>query len=120
MNVVAWIATALLAVVLLPAGLMKVSRPRAELIEKNMGWAADFSPAMIKTIGSLEVLAVVGLVVPPLVGVAAWLAVAAAIGVVLLMLGAAATHVRRGELPMVGLNLGIVVLAAVVIWGRVA
>ena len=34
------------------------------------------------------------------------------------MLGATATHLRRGETQMVGVNVLLIVLALVVAWGR--
>jgi ABC-type transport system involved in cytochrome c biogenesis permease subunit len=37
---------------------------------------------------------------------------------VLLMIGAASTHARRREFPMIGINLVLGALAAVVAWGR--
>jgi len=43
---------------------------------------------------------------------------AAAVGLALLMVGAAATHRRRGELPMIGINAVLLVLAVVVAWAR--
>jgi hypothetical protein len=42
----------------------------------------------------------------------------AAVGLALLMVGAAATHRRRGELPMIGINAVLLVLAVVVAWAR--
>jgi hypothetical protein len=42
----------------------------------------------------------------------------AAVGLALLMVGAAVTHRRRGELPMIGINAVLLVLALVVAWAR--
>ena len=42
----------------------------------------------------------------------------AAVGLVALMIGAALTHARRKETPMIVANLVLLVLAAVVVWGR--
>ena len=41
-----------------------------------------------------------------------------AVGLVVLMVGAAVTHGRRKETPMIAINLVLLVLAAVVVWGR--
>jgi MYXO-CTERM domain-containing protein len=43
---------------------------------------------------------------------------AAGAGLALLMVGAAATHRRRGELPMIGVNAVLLLLAVVVAWAR--
>jgi len=42
----------------------------------------------------------------------------AAIGVVLMFLGAIALHVRRGEVKVIGMHIVVIALALVVIWGR--
>jgi hypothetical protein len=117
MNVVLWIVAGLLALAFLFAGVTKVARPQDQLAEQ-MGWVEDFSPGMVKLIGALEVLAAIGLIVPPLVGVAPVLAPLAAVGLVLLMIGAAVTHGRRREMPMVLVNVVLLALAAVVAIGR--
>ena len=60
----------------------------------------------------LEVLAALGLILPALLGVATVLVPAAAVGLVLLMAGAAFTHGRRHETPNVVINLVLAILAA--------
>ena len=117
MNVFLWVVAGLLAVVFLFAGLTKLIKPKEQL-KDQMAWVEDFTPGVIKMIAALEVLAAIGLVVPPLVGVAPVLAPIAALGLVLIMLGAMLTHVRRKELPMVVINLVLLALAAIVVWGR--
>jgi DoxX-like family len=74
---------------------------------------------MVKMIGAMEVPAAIGLVVlPAALGVAPILAPLAAVGLVLLMLGAAVTHLRRNELQMLAANLVLIVLALVVVRGH--
>lgn len=116
MDVALWIATGLLAVAMLGAGLMKLTQPKPKLVSSGQGWAADFPDAGVKSIGGLEVLAAIGLVVPALLDVATVLVPLAAAGVVLLMVGAAVTHARRGESPNIVANLvlgGLALLIAV-------
>lgn len=117
MNIALWIAQVLLALVFLMAGATKLTRPRLALAGR-MGWVENFTDVQFKGIGTLEVLAVIGLVVPPLVHVATFLAPLAATGVVLLMIGAAVTHIRRGELAMVAGNAVLLGLALFVAVGR--
>ena len=114
MNTVLWIAQILLAVAMLAAGAMKLSKSKEELMASGqMDWTEDFPEGQIKGIGTLEVLAALGLVLPALLDVAETLVPIAAVGVVLLMVGAAATHVRRKEGQMVPINL---VLAAIALF----
>lgn len=117
MNVVLWIIAGLLAVAFLGAGVTKLVQPR-EKLATTMGWVEDFSPGTVKLIGGLEVLAAIGLVLPAALDVLPVLVPLAAIGLVALMVGAAITHGRRREFPMIVANLVLLVLAVVVVWGR--
>ncbi len=118
MNIVLWIITGLLAAAFAGAGLMKLTQPKEKLTASGMGWTEQFSPAAIKAIGALEVAAAVGLILPAVLDIAPVLVALAALGLVLIMIGAAITHARRKETPMIGANLVLLVLAAVVVWGR--
>ncbi len=117
MNVVLWIIAGLLAAAFLAAGVTKLSQPKAKLAA-TMAWIESFSEGTIKTIGVLEVLAAVGLILPAALGIAPVLVPLAATGLVLLMVGAAITHARRRELAMIAGNLVLLALAVVVAWGR--
>jgi uncharacterized membrane protein YphA (DoxX/SURF4 family) len=68
--------------------------------------------------GIAEGLAGLALVIPPLVRLLTWLTPLAAVGLVVLMLGAIVFHVRRREYPNVGFNAVLGLLAAVNAWGR--
>ena len=118
MNVLLWIAAGALAAVFLPAGVMKLGRTPGQLAASGLGWAEDFGARRVKVVGALEVLAALGLVLPPLAGVAEILTPVAATGVVALMTGAAITHGRRGEFRMITVNIALLAPAAVVAWGR--
>jgi uncharacterized membrane protein YphA (DoxX/SURF4 family) len=117
MNVVLWIIAGLLALAFLVAGLTKLVQPK-EKLAATMGWVEDFSPGMVKLIGALEVLAAIGLILPAALDVVPVLVPLAAVGLVALMLGAAVTHARRKETPMIAINVVLLVLAVVVAWGR--
>jgi uncharacterized membrane protein YphA (DoxX/SURF4 family) len=117
MNVAIWVLQILLALAFLAAGVTKITQPRQKLAT-NMGWVEDFSDPAVRSIGTLEILGALGLLVPALTGVATVLVPIAAVGLALLMIGAAATHRRRGELPMIGVNTVLLLLAVVVAWAR--
>ncbi|MCP2329134.1 putative membrane protein YphA (DoxX/SURF4 family) [Hamadaea flava] len=118
MNVVLWIVAGLLALAFLGSGLMKVSQTPAKLATMGMGWAVDFSPAAVKTIGGLELLAAIGLILPALLDIAPVFVPLAALGLVLVMIGAMVVHGRRNEKQALPINVLFLVLAAVVVWGR--
>ena len=117
MNVVLWIIAGLLAVAFLGAGAMKLTQSKEKLAASgNMGWVEDFSPGTIKLIGALEVLAAIGLILPAALDIAPVFVPLAAAGLVVVMIGAIVVHVRRKE-PVIPQAL-LLVLAAVVVWGR--
>ena len=118
MNIVLWVIAGLLAAAFLGAGLMKLTRPREKLAASGMAWTEDFSPGVIKTIGALELLAAIGLILPAVLNIAPVLVPLAATGLAVVMIGAMITHARRREFPMIAGNLVLLVLAAVVMWGR--
>ena len=116
MNVVLWIVQVLLAILFLMAGIMKVTQPREKLAEK-MAFVEDFSDRTVRTIGILEIMAAVGLVLPVLTGILPMLTPLAAMGLVLTMIGAVVTHVRRAEYKQVVVNLILMAMAAFVAYG---
>lgn len=118
MNVVLWIVAAVLAAVFLAAGAMKLTRSKEKLAESGLAWTEDFSPATVKAIGAVELLAALGLVLPAVLGIAEALVPLAALGLVALMLGAAITHARRGEMSLIAGNVVLLVMAALVAVGR--
>lgn len=120
MNIALWIAQILLAVLFLMAGVMKASQSKEKLLENKdrMGWVEDFSDGQIRLIGILEILGAAGLILPALTGILPWLTPLAAVGLVLTMIGAALTHLRRQEYSKIAMNVVLLLLAAFVVYGR--
>jgi hypothetical protein len=118
MNIALWIVAGLLAVGSLASGAKKLVQPDEKLVASGWGWVEDFNPGTVKTIGALEVLAAVGLILPAVVGIAPVLVPLAALGLGLVMVGAMITHVRRHESEAIVVNLVLLVVAAFVAWGR--
>ena len=115
MDVAYWIVAGLLALFYLYAGGKKVIQTREQL-QPMMGWVDRTPMPAVRTIGVLEVLGAIGLILPPLTGIAPSLARAAAIGFVLLQIGATTVHLRRGEARQIGLNIALILAAAVTVW----
>src|SRR5262245_43285962 len=118
MNVLLWIFAGLLAGLFLGAGVTKLLRPKEKLAASGMAWTDDFSARTVKLIGTLEILAAIGLILPAVTGIAPVLVPLAALGLALLMASAAVVHARRREVPMIVGNVVLLILAAVVVWGR--
>jgi uncharacterized membrane protein YphA (DoxX/SURF4 family) len=117
-HVALWIIAGLLALAFLAAGLSKITGKREDMVTKT-AYVEDFPQGVIKAIGVAEVLAAIGLIVPAVTGIGPVLVPIAATGLVLLMAGAVATHLRRGDgfaAAVPSLVLGV--LAAAVAWGR--
>ncbi|MER5334307.1 DoxX family protein [Micromonospora sp. NPDC002717] len=79
MNVLLWVTQALLALLFLVAGGLKVLRPPAAL-RGMMPWVEDVSRSTVVGIGVVELLGAVGLILPGATGMAPFLAPLAAIG----------------------------------------
>ena len=84
----------------LMSGSMKQLKKEEELLD-SMGWVEDFSQQQFRGIGLLEILGAIGLILPLANGILFWLTHLAAVGLILTMIGAILTHIRRGEfIPM--------------------
>ncbi len=119
MNVVLWIVSGVLAAIYLVVGLGKLLTPKPKLEARaNMEWTTDFSASQLKGIGAAEVLGAIGLILPWATGIATVLTPIAAIGLVLLQVGAIVTHYRRGEMKVLPGNLVLLLMAAFVAIGR--
>ena len=81
-----------------------------------MGWVDSMPLGLVRTIGVLEVLGALGLILPPLTGIAAWLALAAAFGLVLVQIGGSILHLSRGETKQIGLNIALLIVGGVLVW----
>jgi len=119
MNIALWIVQGLLALVFGMAGATKLTQPKNKLAGQ-MAWVDDFSPGMVKLIGAVEVLGALGLILPWATGILPILTPIAAAGLALTMVGAAWTHLRRRETPMIAVNVVLLLLAAFVAYGRFA
>lgn len=120
MNLALWIVTGLLALAYLLSGGGKVvvAKEKIAAFGSSAQWVNDFSGGGVKAIGALEVLAAVGLVLPAALDIAPVLVPSAALGLVILMIGAAITRLRRHEVRFMLVDVVYIVLAAFVAWGR--
>jgi uncharacterized membrane protein YphA (DoxX/SURF4 family) len=119
MLIAVWIVSGLLALAFLAAGIMKVARPHAKTVE-GMPWAEDFPAPAVRTIGILEILGAIGLILPALTGILPILTPIAAVGLALIQVGAIVVHVRRKEYKVIPGNLVLLALALFVAIARFA
>jgi len=119
MNLSLWIIAGLMAAVFLLAGANKLLIPQEKLAKApGGGWVLDFSAGFVKALGAVEILGAVGLILPALLDIAPILVPMAAVGLALIMVGAAIVTFRRQEFKHVLLNLAYLALLVFEAFGR--
>jgi len=119
MDLALWITAGLLATVALLGGITKTFVPKEKLAAHEGGrWTRHASVGFVKTLGVLELLAAVGLILPAALDIAPFMVPVTAICWVLLMIGAMITHGRLGQFKLITLNAVYLALAAFIAWGR--
>jgi hypothetical protein len=118
MNLALWIAAGLLAVIALLGGISKTFLPKAKLDAHPASWTPGASVGFVKTLGVLELLAAIGLILPAVVDIAPVMVPVTATCWVVLMVGAIITHGRLGQPKLVMLTSFYLALAGFLAWGR--
>ena len=113
MNRVLWVVQVLLALLFVFAGGMKLVLP----LEQLAGPVA-LPGAFIRFIGVAELLGGIGLILPALLGIRPGLTPLAAVGLVIIMIGATAITVSSGDVSAGLIPLVVGLLAAFVAYGR--
>ena len=113
MNIALWIVQVLLALLFLFAGGMKLVLPLDKLTGPVVlpGWFTRF-------IGVAEVLGAIGVILPGLLRIRPGLTPLAALGLVLIMIGAVAVTLAGGMIGAALFSLVVGLLAAFVAYGR--
>lgn len=117
MNVALWVLQVLLGVFFVFHSFLML-RPSPQRLTGGAKYILEMPAGLRVFSGVAEGLAGLALVLPPLFRVLTWLTPLAALGLVMLMLGAIVFHLGRREYPNIGLNTFLALLAAVVAWGR--
>ncbi|SQD97395.1 MULTISPECIES: DoxX family protein [unclassified Parafrankia] len=117
MNVFLWIAQGLLAATFAAAGVLKSTRSREQLIPQ-LPWVSDVSTPVVRLIGAVEFAGALGLILPGAFDIATVLTPLAATGLAVIMVLAMGLHARRKEPAAIAFNAVLLILTAVVMWGR--
>ncbi|MEV0394120.1 DoxX family protein [Polymorphospora rubra] len=120
MDMFLWIAQLLLAVVFAGSGAVKSRMGRDRMIATGQTGIALFPMPLVRFVAGCEILAAVGLVLPWATGIAPVLTPLAAVGLCVVMVGAAWSHARLGEPRAVAANALLFALALAVAIGRLA
>ncbi|GGT56866.1 DoxX family protein [Streptomyces purpureus] len=117
MNVFLWILQGVLAALFLMAGVTKATQPREKLIAQ-LPWVSDVSTPVVRLIGVAELAGALGLILPGAFDIATALTALAATGLAVIMIPAMGLHARRKEPKAIGFNAILLIVAAVIMWGR--
>lgn len=119
MNIALWAVQGLLAFAYLVAGGLKVLRPREQLVASGrLDWMKDHSDAAVKAVGAVEIVGALGVILPEATGIARILTPIAAVGLVIVQIGAMRAHLTRNEREPLPINVILLLLAAFVAVGR--
>ncbi len=118
MNIALWVVQGIAAAMFMMAGGMKLMRTKEQMADQ-MAWVEDFSQGQIRGIGMLEILGALGLILPLLTGILPVLTPLAAVGLLIIQVGAFFTHLRRKELvPMGIMNMMLIAIVVFIAFGR--
>lgn len=92
--------------------------PAEEAAKMGAIWMSEVPIALPRFIGVMELLGVIGLILPAATRIMPHLTVWAAAGLLAIQALAIPFHLIRGEAEVVGFNMIYVVLAIFVLWGR--
>jgi hypothetical protein len=118
MNIGLWIGQVMLVGVFLFSAITKGFWSKEQLIAKGQTGVAPVPLPGLRLIALAELLAVLGLIVPQLTGVAPILTPLAALGLCLVMLGALTVHLRLHEQRNALSNIAILAVCVFVGIGR--
>jgi uncharacterized membrane protein len=118
MNLVWWAGQVVLALAFLGAGYTHSIGYEKASQQPGMVWMKAVPSQMVRTIGGLEILGAIGLILPALTGVLPWLRPLAALLLGVVMVLAIGLHLSRREYPNATFNAVLGLLALAVAYGR--
>jgi uncharacterized membrane protein YphA (DoxX/SURF4 family) len=116
MNILLWVLQVLLGIFFILNGIQHFIVPPG--LPELFQWMYDLPTWLHLVSGTAELLGGLGLILPGVLKIQTRLTPLAGAGLTLVMLGAAAWHIPRGETPNIVLNIFLAVLAAFVAYGR--
>ncbi|MDP1677842.1 MAG: DoxX family protein [Bacteroidota bacterium] len=117
LNITLWVLQVLLAAMYLMAGYQKTFGD-LDVIVKTIFWVGYTPALLVRFIGTSELLAAIGLILPAALKIRPQLTTLAAAGISTIMLLANLMHAYRGEFFVLPMTLPILLLAAFVAYGR--
>lgn len=115
-NVILWVLQVVFGLYFVFVGIMHFIVPDG--LPELMSWMYDLSDTLHIVSGTAEILGGIGLILPSVTRIRPELTVYAAVGLVIVMVGAAIWHISRGEPASVVNNLVLAALLAYIAYGR--
>lgn len=117
MNILLWVLQVLLGIYFFATGIIHFIVPPG--LPAPMAWMYELPRGLHYFSGAAEILAGLGLILPGLTRIQTRLTPLAALGLVLVMMGAAVWHATRsGEFANIAMNIILMGLAGFVAYGR--
>lgn len=117
-NIGLWVAQAVLAALYAMGVWFHLLLSPEEAKAMGAVWISEVPLSFVRFIGVMEVLGIVGLILPAATGIKPHLSLWAAWGLLAIQLLAIPFHAIRGEFSPLPFNLIYVALCVLVIWGR--
>lgn len=117
-NIGLWTVQILLALFFLMVGGSKLASTPEMMVQQGMAWAGSVPPALIKFIGTMEVLGAIGLIAPMAAKIQPRLTAWAGLGLATVVTLGAGVHAFRGEWMPISINLVLAALGFFVFNGR--
>ena len=116
-NIALWILQILAGVLFVMAGITKVTKS-TEKLAASAPWVEDFSATQVRLIGLAEMLGSFGLILPGLTGILPILTPIAAVCLVVILVGAVYTQLRRKETGELALAAFLLLASLLIAIGR--
>lgn len=113
-----WVAAVALALLYTMSFYMKLFLSPTELVQMGLLWVETAPLALVRFIGAVELLGVIGLILPAATRILPKLSLYAAMGLTAIQVLAIPFHMFRGEFSVLPFNLIYLGLAVLVVWGR--
>jgi hypothetical protein len=117
-NIVLWIAMILLALLYIMGVQFHLFTAPEKAAEMGAVWMTEYPIMLPRVIGVIEIIGVVGLILPALTRIKPHLSLWATYGLLAIQVLAIIFHAVRGEFEALPFNAIYVVLALFIIWGR--
>lgn len=118
-NNLIWAFQILLALLFAMAAYMKLALPKEKMIEQKK-LPPDGNPIPIRVLGFLELLGIIGIILPQFTGIAPILTPITAVCFAVVMIGAFAVHINKQEYKTLPMIIVAFILSVIVAWFRLS